>query len=54
MREWRWLVLILGLAFALRTWNVDWDSGYHFHPDERWIVMGTEKGESCDELGFVY
>ena len=43
MREWRWLVLILGLAFALRTWNVDWDSGYHFHPDERWIVMVTEK-----------
>ncbi len=45
MKGWRWLVLILVGAFVLRTWNVNWDSGYHFHPDERWIVMVTEKIE---------
>lgn len=41
----KWLLLILVLGFGLRTWNVNWDSGYHFHPDERWISMVTEKIE---------
>jgi dolichyl-phosphate-mannose--protein O-mannosyl transferase len=41
----KWLFLILILGLVLRLWNVDWDSGYHFHPDERWIVMVTERIE---------
>jgi hypothetical protein len=40
-----WLLVILVVAFILRTWNVNWDDGYHFHPDERWIVMVAEKIE---------
>lgn len=36
---------ILVLGWCLRTWMVNWDSGYHFHPDERHIVMVAERME---------
>ena len=33
------LFLILILGWGLRIWGINWDSGYHFHPDERKIIM---------------
>lgn len=34
---------ILLLAAALRFYNVNWDQGFHLHPDERAIVMTVDK-----------
>lgn len=34
-------IFILGAAF--RLFNVNWDSGYHMHPDERAIVLSVVK-----------
>ncbi len=30
---------LLLVAFALRTYNLDWDRGHYFHPDERQILI---------------
>ncbi|PKB80764.1 MAG: hypothetical protein BZY88_07915 [SAR202 cluster bacterium Io17-Chloro-G9] len=40
-RSWPFLLLffILAVALALRLYDVNWDSGYGFHPDERDIYM---------------
>lgn len=35
------LFAIVFLAFYLRTYNVNWDSGTHIHPDERFLTMVT-------------
>lgn len=37
------LVFILILAFFLRIYGISWDNGYHLHPDERMLIMVTEK-----------
>lgn len=39
----RFLVLILILAALFRINGLDWDQGYHLHPDERAIVMAVDK-----------
>ena len=31
------LFLIIVLGLYLRIWNINWDQGYHLHPDERAI-----------------
>lgn len=36
-----YILLIIIIAFYLRTFNINWDNGYYFHPDERAIVMFT-------------
>ena len=33
------LFFIFILAFSLRTFDLNWDSGYHLHPDERFLTM---------------
>ncbi len=33
------LVIILSLGFFLRVYGLNWDQGFHLHPDERAIVM---------------
>ena len=33
------LVLILLFGFALRIYGINWDQGYHLHPDERFLTM---------------
>ena len=38
---WIYLGIILVLGFYLRTFNIDWDNNYYFHPDERAIAMFT-------------
>ena len=35
------LLLIILLGGFLRFYNLNWDQGYHLHPDERAIVMFT-------------
>ncbi|MBI2029023.1 glycosyltransferase family 39 protein [Candidatus Gottesmanbacteria bacterium] len=37
------LLLILTLSLYLRTFGINWDSGFHLHPDERMIIMVADK-----------
>ncbi len=37
------LLVIVLLAVLLRLYGLNWDSGYHFHPDERMLIMVTER-----------
>ncbi len=37
------LGLILGVALALRSYRLNWDQGYLFHPDERQIMFVTSR-----------
>ena len=37
------LILIFILAFIFRFYGINWDSGHHLHPDERMIIMVTER-----------
>ncbi len=34
-----YLLIIVCVAFYLRTFNINWDNGYYFHPDERALIM---------------
>ena len=34
-----YLLIIICIAFYLRTFNINWDNGYYFHPDERALIM---------------
>jgi len=37
------LALLCVLAFGLRVWNFNWDSGHHQHPDERfWSIVASD------------
>lgn len=49
-KHWLWLGLILLLAFSLRLYGINWDQGTHLHPDERMLVMVTERIEFPDAL----
>lgn len=37
------LFVILLLAASFRLYGLNWDQGHHFHPDERMIIMVTER-----------
>jgi len=37
------LILIFTIALSLRLYGLNWDQGFHLHPDERMIVMVTER-----------
>ncbi len=37
------LLLLLLAAFSLRVYGINWDDGHMFHPDERFILMVTQK-----------
>jgi len=37
------MAIILFIALALRLYGINWDQGYHLHPDERMLIMVTEK-----------
>lgn len=38
-----WLLLIISLAAILRLTGLNWDQGQHPHPDERFLIMVTQK-----------
>lgn len=38
-----YIVFLFLLAFPFRLYGLNWDLGYHLHPDERMIVMTAEK-----------
>jgi hypothetical protein len=42
--------IILFLALALRLFGINWDQGFHLHPDERMLIMVAEKIEFFDNL----
>lgn len=44
------LFLILLLGFILRLYGINWDSGFHLHPDERMILMVTDRIHFFDKL----
>lgn len=37
------MAIILLIALILRVYGINWDQGYHLHPDERMLIMVTEK-----------
>ena len=37
------LIVIILLAAAFRFYNLNWDQGFHLHPDERAIIMTVAK-----------
>ena len=37
------LLLIATLGMLLRTYGLNWDQGYHLHPDERAITMIADR-----------
>ena len=45
------MVLIVLLAFFLRTIGLNWDQNQHLHPDERFLTMTTEKLEVPTSFG---
>lgn len=46
------LILILVIGFLLRIYNLNWDQGYHLHPDERQIAIVTSNISLPDTLNF--
>jgi hypothetical protein len=36
-------ILIFALAFLMRFYGFFWDEGYHFHPDERMLILVAER-----------
>ncbi len=41
INQYVYLVVILIIAAFFRLYNINWDQNYHFHPDERAIVLFT-------------
>lgn len=37
------MAILLILALALRAYGMDWDQWFHLHPDERMLIMVTER-----------
>ncbi|MFN4212882.1 MAG: glycosyltransferase family 39 protein [Microgenomates group bacterium] len=44
------LFLIFILAFFPRFYGINWDSGFHLHPDERMLIMVAERINFFDQL----
>ncbi len=44
------IIVIAFFAFVLRISGINWDNGYHFHPDERMLIMVTEKVHLFSQL----
>lgn len=44
------LGLIVLIALILRFYGIDWDQGFHMHPDERMLILVAEKIHFWDNL----
>lgn len=44
------IAIILALALILRIFGINWDQGYHLHPDERMLIMVAERIAFFDNL----
>ncbi|MBI3366248.1 glycosyltransferase family 39 protein, partial [Candidatus Roizmanbacteria bacterium] len=44
------LVLIFLFGFLLRFYGINWDSGFHLHPDERMLIMVAEQIHFFNQL----
>ncbi|HEX5368311.1 MAG TPA: DUF2298 domain-containing protein [Dehalococcoidia bacterium] len=51
-----WLAagLIVALAFAARTYDVNWDDGTHIHPDERYLTQVTSDISLPNSIGSYF
>lgn len=37
------LVVVVAVGFLLRLYGINWDQGWHFHPDERMLMIVAER-----------
>src|SRR3989338_10871497 len=37
------IYLLMLLAFFLRLYGINWDQGFHLHPDERMLIMVADR-----------
>src|SRR3989338_3128578 len=37
------LILVVFFGLLLRIFGINWDEGYHFHPDERMLMIVAER-----------
>lgn len=44
------LVIIILTGFLMRITSINWDSGHHFHPDERMLIMVADGISLFDKL----
>ena len=42
-RENIYLILVVFIGLLLRIYGINWDEGYHFHPDERMLMIVAER-----------
>ncbi len=43
MNKIKMIYLIILFGFLLRVYGISWDQGFHFHPDERMLLMVAER-----------
>ncbi len=44
------LIIIFACAAIARLYGINWDNGYHFHPDERMLIMVAAKVKLFSQL----
>ena len=50
MKKQFFLTFILFLALILRLYGINWDQGFHLHPDERMLIMVASRIHFFDQL----
>jgi hypothetical protein len=50
MKKQFFLIPILFLALILRLYGINWDQGFHLHPDERMLIMVATRIHFFDQL----
>ncbi len=44
------MIVIILLALVLRFYGINWDQGFHLHPDERMLIMVADRIHFFDQL----